>query len=86
MMETLRAQVDERKAKAVREMAMKLYGHSKGSISKAMNRALDDWLGKVDAKRSRLTVDSIFGIASKAKITSSVKAQKDAVAAMGKVD
>ncbi len=36
--------------------------------------------------RGRLTVDSIFGIASNAKITSSVKAQKDAVAAMGKVD
>lgn len=86
IMETLRVQLEKEKAKKVREQAMKIYGHSKGSISKAINRALDDWIEKTDAKRKKLTVDSIFGIACGAKITSSVKAQKDAVASMGKVD
>ena len=85
-METLRVQLDAEKARKVREQAMKIYGHSKGSISKAVNRALDEWLTKTDTKKKKLTVDSIFGIASKAKITSSVQAQKDAVAYWGRRD
>ncbi|GEM_PF-6589425 len=82
-METLRVQLEAEKARKVREQAMKIYGHSKGSISKAMNRALDDWLAKTDAKKKKLTVDSIFGIASKVKIASVSKARKDAVYSMG---
>ncbi len=78
--------MEEHKAKRVREMAMKLYGHSKGSISKAVNNALDEWLKKADTKKKKLTVDHIFGIAKGAKITSSVQAQKDAVAHMGRYD
>ncbi len=52
-METLRAQVEKEKARKVRARAMRIYGHSKGSNSKAMNKALDDWPGKVDANKGQ---------------------------------
>lgn len=85
IVETLRVQVEKEKARKVREHAMRVYGHSKGSISKAVNKALDDWLWKFDAKRRKLTVDDIAGIASKIKM-SSREAQKEGVSLMGKVD
>lgn len=84
-METLRVQVESEKAKRVREQAMKIYGHSKGSISKAINKALDDWMEKTDAKKRKLTVDDIVGIASKIK-GSSVKVQKEGVRLWGESD
>ena len=39
-METLRAQVEEKKAKLFRRRAMRAYGDSKGAISKALNKAI----------------------------------------------
>lgn len=49
-METLRAQMTKEKAQRVRETAMKRFGYSKGSISKAINTALDEWIEKKDSK------------------------------------
>ena len=45
-METIKVQIDEKKAKDVRAMAMQIYGHKKGAISAAINTAIEQWLAK----------------------------------------
>ncbi|MBU0636513.1 hypothetical protein KKE06_05805 [Candidatus Micrarchaeota archaeon] len=53
MMETLKVQLPKEKAQKVRETAMKRFGYSKGSISKALGEALGDWVRKNDAKKEQ---------------------------------
>ncbi|MBI4044530.1 MAG: hypothetical protein HY392_02380 [Candidatus Diapherotrites archaeon] len=84
-METLRVQVDEKKARLVRKKAMEAYGHSKGSISKAVNVALDKWIYSVEGKTKRISARELTGIASDLK-DSSLAAQKKALRYMGTVD
>lgn len=57
MIETLRAQVQREKAQKVRETAMKRFGYSKGSISKAINVALDEWLMKQGQRKKERKPD-----------------------------
>lgn len=86
-METLRAQLKERKAKLFREKAMKKFGHEKGSISKAVNDAIDKWLDyeeKKNAKRN-LTAKDIRGLFSRSN-EFSLEAQKKAIKMFGEVD
>ena len=45
-METLKVQLRKEKAQRVRETAMKRFGYSKGSISKALGEAVGDWMKK----------------------------------------
>lgn len=74
----MRTQLEEEKARKVRETAMKVYGYSKGSISKAINAALDDWLHTVEAKKEKPDWNKLIGIAADLNIDS-VKAQHLAV-------
>ena len=53
LMETLRAQTTREKAQKVREEAMKRFGYSKGSISMAVNEALDAWIKKPSKKKQK---------------------------------
>jgi len=46
VIETLKVQLSKEKAQKVREVAMKQFGYAKGSISKAINEALDEWMQK----------------------------------------
>ena len=81
-METLRVQVEKKKSDLVRRKAMEIYGHSKGSISKAANAAFDKWLDSVEGKRGTIKIraEEITGIASHLK-GSSLAAQKKALKA-----
>lgn len=87
IMETLRVQVDKKKGELVRKKAMEIYGHSKGSISKAANAALDKWLFTVEGKKGKLKIEpkELTGILSDLK-GSSLSLQKKAVKAFGKAD
>lgn len=60
-MATLRVQVPQDKARKVREKAMKQFGYAKGAISKAINSALDEWLGKVQPSKPTLTAKDLLG-------------------------
>ncbi len=51
-METLKVQMRKEKSQRVREIAAKRFGFAKGSVSKALDEALDDWVVKNDAKKS----------------------------------
>ncbi len=84
-METLKVQLEKKKASYFRQKAMGFYGYSKGSISKAMNTAIDDWLSKVEAKNGLLSARDLMGVASDLK-GSSLGAQKKAVKWFGEVD
>ena len=86
-METLRVQVDSKKGTLVRKKAMELYGHSKGSISKSVNVALDKWLFTVEGKKGKIKIEpkELTGMVSHLK-DSSLSAQKKAVAWFGQVD
>jgi len=94
-METLKVQLDEKKSKRVRKKAMEIYGHSKGSISKAVNAALDKWLASIEGKKGKIRAESLTGMVSDLKYSSlsaqkmkysSLSAQKKAVKIMGSVD
>ena len=50
-METIRAQVTEEKAKQYRKVAMQIFGYSKGSISKAVEKAMDELVKKFEVKQ-----------------------------------
>ena len=76
-METLRAQVEEKKAKLFRRRAMRAYGDSKGAISKALNKAIEDWLSRTEAKKGLIRASELTGMASDLK-DSSLSAQKKA--------
>lgn len=78
-------QVKEKKAQLFREKAMSRYGHSKGALSKALNEALDSWLGKFEGKKSIISARKIRGIISDLKDTS-LQAQKKAVKWFGESD
>ena len=82
-METLRVQLEEKKAKLVRKKAMEVYGHSKGSISKAIDSALNSWLNKVSVKKGKIKAEELTGIVSDLK-DSSIKAQQKAVKLMAR--
>ncbi|HZX20227.1 MAG TPA: hypothetical protein VFF13_04385 [archaeon] len=86
-METLRAQVKEKKVKIFREKAMKKFGHEKGAISKAVNDAIDKWLDYEENKsaKRKLTASDIRGLFS-ATHESSIGAQKKAVKMFGEID
>lgn len=83
-METLKTQIRENKAKLFREIAMERYGHSKGSISKALNEAIDIWLEKLEGKKRTIKARELTGIASSSK-DSSHQAHKKAVRLMASV-
>ena len=85
VMETLKVQLPEKKARLVRQKAMKIYGYSKGSISKALDKAIDEWLDKVEAKKGGIKASSLTGIAAGLK-DSSMQAERKAVKSMGSVD
>ena len=53
VVETLKVQLSKEKAQQVREVAMKQFGYSKGSISKASNAALDDWVQKQERSKKQ---------------------------------
>ncbi len=69
-METLRVQLPPEKAQKVRAEAMKRYGYSKGSISKAVNVALDAWLHARKPKQARIKAKDLMGIVKGVKGTS----------------
>lgn len=71
-METLKVQMKEKKAKAVREIAMKKFGFAKGSISKAFNDAIDEWIKKqtIVKKTKKPDWDSITGAIKEIKMSS----------------
>ena len=74
---TLRVQLPEEKARKVREQAMKRFGYSKGAISKALNVALDEWLGKAKPAKPPITAKDLLGRLSGVK-ESSVELQHKA--------
>ena len=76
-MQTMRFQTKEKKAKLLREIAMEKFGHGKGSISKALNEAVDGWVDKYGAK-SRLKASDLRGLFS-GTADSSMAAQRKAV-------
>ncbi len=84
-METLKVQMEDPEAKKFREKAMKIYGHSKGSISKAMNSAIRTWLDKTEGKRGRLKAKEIRGLLAGLK-DSSLMAQRKSAKMMGSPD
>ncbi len=57
-METIKVQIDEKKAQEVRRVAMELYGHKKGSISNAINAALDEWLIRLKTRKKQKNAPS----------------------------
>ncbi|MCR4368717.1 MAG: hypothetical protein NUV67_02305 [archaeon] len=63
-METIKFQIEEKKAKRFRKRAMGSYGYSKGAVSKAANNAIDLWLDRTDGKKSTLNAKDIRGIVS----------------------
>ena len=68
--QTLRAQVKSEKAELVRKAAMDTFGYSKGSISKAVNVALDEWLQKRKRPTKAPNWKKIQGALSHVKMTS----------------
>ncbi len=86
-METLRVQVEKKKSDLVRRKAMEIYGHSKGSISKAVNDALDKWLFSVEGKNRTVKIQAseLTGMLSHLKGTS-LSIQKKAVEEFGLTD
>ncbi len=87
MMETLRVQVERRKSQLVRRKAMEIYGHSKGSISKAVNAALDKWLLTIEGKKGavKMQASELTGMLSHLKGNSLI-IQKKAVKEFGLTD
>lgn len=77
-METIRAQVEEKKARVFRKRAMEKYGHSKGAISMAVNKAIGEWLDRHEAKKSAIKASELIGIVSDLKDTSSQAKKKAA--------
>lgn len=70
-METLRAQVTKEKTQKVREEAMKRFGYSKGSISKAVNEALDEWIKKPSKKQvKKVDWSDLRGVLKEVKMSS----------------
>ena len=45
-MKTLRGQVSEELEKEFRKLAMKKFGYGKGSLSKALEEAVKEWIEK----------------------------------------
>jgi len=80
-MQTLRFQVKEKKAQLFREKAMQKYGHGKGSISKALDDAINTWLDKYGAKESAIRPSDLTG--SLSSKDSALEAQKKAVKLWG---
>lgn len=74
MAETLRIQLVEKKAQDFREAAMKTFGYSKGSISKAAEMALDDWIKKIEFSKAKPRLEKLKGCISDIDIDS-VEAQ-----------
>ena len=75
-MQVLKAQVKKSKAEEFKKTAMDNYGYSKGTISKALNEAIAEWIKKRNTKKS-VKASELTGIASELK-DSSLKAQKKA--------
>ncbi len=69
-METLRVQLKPEKADLVRKVAMDQFGYSKGSISKAVNEALDKWLGQKKLAPKKVNWSKLRGALSDVKMTS----------------
>ncbi len=69
-MQTLRVQVKPEKAELVRKAAMDAFGYSKGSISKAVNAALDEWLMKRKKTMKAPDWGKLQGALSHVKMTS----------------
>lgn len=85
-METLRFQTSGETARRIRKMAMETYGHSKGSISKAMNKAAEDWTRKFETKTHKpILLHKLRGLFAKTG-DSAMEAEEKAVRLMGKVD
>ncbi|MEW6295626.1 MAG: hypothetical protein AB1467_05030 [Candidatus Diapherotrites archaeon] len=80
-METLKVQLDRKKAELFRMNAMKTYGYSKGAISRALNDAIDKWLERLQfkgTKKRKYKVDELVGLIKDIKMDS-VEAQHEAL-------
>ena len=72
-MESLKIQIDEKLAKRFREVAMKVFGYSKGSISKAAEASIRNWIDAIEEiERQGIEdpVDAIDGLLSDVKLES----------------
>ena len=74
-METLKVQMAPERARIVRKKAYMEFNHKKGAISKAINKAMDEWLEKRVAK-SKTRLSAILG-ATKDEKTDSVTLQHE---------
>lgn len=72
-MESLKVQIDERLAKKFREIAMKIFGYSKGSLSKAAEASIRNWIDGVEELEEHSSedpVDAIDGLLKDIKLDS----------------
>jgi hypothetical protein len=68
-METLRIQINPKKALAIKKMAMSKFGFEKGAISKAVNEALDEWMKK-EKDSKKVNWNKLMGVLSEEKLAS----------------
>ncbi len=83
----LKIQISDDVEKKFREIAMKRYGHKKGAISLAAQRALEEWTSKgvkeeavrtVNRRTTKDPVDEIVGLLAHVKNKTSVQLQHEA--------
>ena len=61
-MESLKVQIDEKLAKKFREVAMKIFGYSKGSLSKAAEASIRNWIDGIEELEEHSPEDSVDAI------------------------
>ncbi|MCD6513741.1 MAG: hypothetical protein J7L07_02350 [Candidatus Odinarchaeota archaeon] len=72
-MASLKIQIDEKLAKRFREVAMKMFGYSKGSISKAAEASIRNWIDAIEEILQHDVenpVDAIDGLLKDIKVDS----------------
>ena len=72
-MDSLKIQINEKLAKRFREVAMRVFGYSKGSISKAAEASIRNWIDaieEIERQEIENPVDAIDGLLSDVKLES----------------
>ena len=72
-MKSLKIQINEELAKRFREVAMKVFGYSKGSISKVAEASIKNWIDsieEIEKHEIENPVDTIDGLLSDVELDS----------------
>ncbi len=69
-MQTLKVQLDEKKAEKFRETAMRTFGYGKGALSKAANAAIDDWTRRIEIRKGAANIERLDGLLKDTKLSS----------------